>query len=66
MKALIQHGHIGVVCAAVVLLVSVILFHDNEGAMTAATAIAFVVCFGVFSFLNGRDDRTNPRDKSSD
>jgi len=58
MKALIHHGHIGVACAVVVMIVSLLLFHDNEDAMTGGTVVALIVCFGVFSYLNRRDERT--------
>jgi hypothetical protein len=59
MKALIKHGHVGVAGAAIVMAVNAILFHGNDEATSAMTALALVVCFGVFHFLNMRDDRTN-------
>lgn len=63
MKALVRHGHIGVACAVVVLAVCLVLFHDDEDAMTIGTVVAIVVCFGIFSFLNHHDERTrDPRD----
>lgn len=64
MKALIHHGHIGIACAVVVMIVSLLLFHDNEDGMTSGTVVALIVCFGVFSYLNRHDERTRDPRKS--
>jgi K+ transporter len=62
-----RHANISVAVALVLLAINAALFHDNEDAMTAGGVFAFVVCFGLFFFLDVREHRTQrPGNDGSD
>jgi hypothetical protein len=61
MRNKLKNANIGLAVGAALLVADLILFYDNEGAMSAGAAVAFAVCMGVFFILNEREYRA--RDK---
>jgi inner membrane protein involved in colicin E2 resistance len=57
MKNKFKHAHTGVAVAAVLLVIDLILFHDNESAMSAGGVVAFAACMAVMFILDEREYR---------
>jgi hypothetical protein len=57
MKRSFRNANFGLATSVVVLIVGTLLFYSSEGAMEALALLALVVAFGVFFFLEWRDER---------
>jgi predicted cation transporter len=56
-KILLKNAHISIAVSAAILIGVFIPFHDNEGAIEAATYAAFAIGLGLLIFLNSRIDK---------
>jgi hypothetical protein len=57
MRNKFKNAHISLAVGVTVLVVGFLLFHDNEGAMTAVGMGSFALCLGLLFVLDEREYR---------